>query len=110
MRTKMEWKECDCPICKKSEIKRKELSAVRGFKTHLYKCDNCGKISVNEKTLELKEDFIKKNQELISRYIREITDENYKILEIELTDKNVKEENQITFEQIVERQQEKEGS
>ena len=101
----MEWKKCDCPICKKS-AKRKELSAARGFKTHLYKCDNCGEFSVNKETLELKEDFIKKNQKLISRHIRKFTDENYKTLEIEL---KVKEENQITFNQIVAHEKGKEG-
>jgi len=106
----MDVKRCNCPICKKS-AKRKEIDHRGGSIISIYECDMCGKFSVDKETLKFKEDFIKENQKPISRYIREYTDnEGDAILEIVSKEENVKEKNQVTFEQMVELQQEKEGA
>ncbi|MCD6446542.1 MAG: hypothetical protein J7L40_00070 [Candidatus Marinimicrobia bacterium] len=106
----MDVKRCNCPICKKS-AKRKEIDHRGGLIISIYECDMCGKFSVDKETLKFKEDFIKENQKLISRYIREYTDNKEDaICEIVAKEEKIKERNQITFEQMVERQQEKEGA
>ena len=103
---KMKWNECNCPICKKP-AKYKDIDHIETLIISLYECDACGRFSVDKETLKFKEGFIKENQTLISMYIREYTDREDATLEIVSKDEKMNEKNQITFEKIVELQQEK---